>query len=290
MSSDESATETPKRSRRKKTLDATDLKIVQLLQRDARMTVESIARSVGLTKTPTALRLRRLQSEGIITSFHAHFDSAAVGLHLTVFLQVVLNDSSAAARSVVERMLISLPFVLECHRVTSGCDLLVKLKVASLEDLQREVLTPLSKTGAVSHCHSILVLSTSKEECSVALKRRRSDNLRVLVVDDDELVRTTLAAVFEEEGIDVVTAGGGEEAISCIGEEAFDAAVVDLMMPEVDGMQVISYIRSGRRLGCVYVVTGDVSLAERIAPHVCAVLPKPFDPEMLADKIRHCAH
>lgn len=75
----------------------------------------------------------------------------------------------------------------------------------------------------------------------------QSDCMRVLVVDDSERVRKTLATGLKSRGMAVETAADGAEALTLLNGLPFDVAVLDLMMPRVDGMQVLQALR-GRRV------------------------------------------
>src|SRR5256885_545509 len=66
---------------------------------------------------------------------------------------------------------------------------------------------------------------------------------RALVVDDDEPIRTLLATIVEHEGFDVQTAKDGREAIEQIDRDGYNVIVLDLMMPRVDGYQVLNHLR-----------------------------------------------
>ncbi|MCC7274536.1 MAG: response regulator [Alphaproteobacteria bacterium] len=67
---------------------------------------------------------------------------------------------------------------------------------------------------------------------------------RVLLVDDDDLVRRTLAGMLEAAGHAVVSAAGGREALAILGDQAFDLVITDIFMPGADGMETIRGIRA----------------------------------------------
>lgn len=62
---------------------------------------------------------------------------------------------------------------------------------------------------------------------------------RILIIDDEEDLRLNLAAYFEDEGFDVTEAGSGEEAVEILRDQSFDAAVVDMRLPGIDGNATI---------------------------------------------------
>jgi DNA-binding response OmpR family regulator len=66
---------------------------------------------------------------------------------------------------------------------------------------------------------------------------------KILIVDDDILVRTSLAYALEDAGHQVVQAGDGDEGLAALNREAFDAVVLDILMPEREGIETIREIR-----------------------------------------------
>jgi two-component system response regulator AtoC len=102
----------------------------------------------------------------------------------------------------------------------------------------------------------------------------------VLVVDDEELIRWSVSEHLKQEGFRTRTAANGEEALATIEEEAPDALVLDLKMPKVDGMEVLSELRRREVTIPVVVLTADGGIdtaieATRLGAH--AYLTKPFD-------------
>jgi CheY-like chemotaxis protein len=117
-----------------------------------------------------------------------------------------------------------------------------------------------------------------------------TDGPRVLVVDDDALIRDALRLLLEELGAGVTEAAGGAEAILHLQAGRFDLVLCDLRMPEVDGFAVIRWIRDDRRSQDVPVVAvtavGPGAGPDRIREAgFDAYLPKPFDLNDLVDAL-----
>ncbi|HKB78163.1 MAG TPA: response regulator [Thermoanaerobaculia bacterium] len=115
---------------------------------------------------------------------------------------------------------------------------------------------------------------------------------RVLVVDDDESIRRLMERLLERQGYSVDTAPDGGVALEKIDHEAFDAVVLDLMMPRVDGFAVLRNLVSEKPalIRHVVVVTAfprDVARAR--IDEVCRVVIKPFDTAELLEAVRECA-
>src|ERR1041385_8819057 len=116
---------------------------------------------------------------------------------------------------------------------------------------------------------------------------------RALVVDDDEPIRTLLARIVEHEGFAVETAKDGGEAIKRIDSDGYDIILLDLMMPRVDGYQVLDHLRDEHPdlIPCTIVATAvpERDLRRQAISGVFKVHSKPFDiPQLVAD-IHSCA-
>jgi two-component system chemotaxis response regulator CheY len=119
----------------------------------------------------------------------------------------------------------------------------------------------------------------------------QGNEIEVLVVDDDESIRTLLRKVLERERFGVDLARDGVEAIDRLDASRYDAVLLDLMMPRVDGFGVIDHLRrsSPDFLRRVIVMTAFASAARDRLQGSCAIISKPFElPELIAT-IRECA-
>lgn len=115
---------------------------------------------------------------------------------------------------------------------------------------------------------------------------------RVLVADDEESIRTLVGRVLRRAGFVTAEASDGKQAIEQLEEGHFDAVVVDLMMPRVDGFGVINHLIETRpaMMEKTIVMTAfpQAAMNERLH-HLCCVVSKPFDLEELVELVRHCA-
>jgi CheY-like chemotaxis protein len=115
---------------------------------------------------------------------------------------------------------------------------------------------------------------------------------RVLVVDDDEVSSALTAALTEGIGYAVETAANGRDAIAKLTEKHFDAVVLDLMMPQIDGFSVLEFLQRRRpeMLGCTIILSG---LPERYRQGLAqydlpAILEKPVDASRLREVLEQC--
>jgi len=112
----------------------------------------------------------------------------------------------------------------------------------------------------------------------------------VLLVDDEHAILDALSGTLEDEGFRVVTASNGREALARLGEAVPDVALVDMMMPIMDGRELLREMQGDARWRGIPVVLMSAvpqSILERDAPLLCAdFFQKPFDLWKLLDRLR----
>lgn len=115
-------------------LDATDNAILQLLQRDGRMSTADLARAISMSASSTADRMRHLTDQGVIRGFRAVVDPAALGYPLTAFIRVRM--ATVAAVKAFGDLLESTPQILEAYHITGEDCYLLKVIARSMPDLE----------------------------------------------------------------------------------------------------------------------------------------------------------
>tara|TARA_R110002167_G_scaffold220617_3_gene425240 strand:+ start:817 stop:1296 length:480 start_codon:yes stop_codon:yes gene_type:complete len=124
---------------KKPIIDSTDLKILKALQQDGRLSNADIAEQVALSPSPCLRRLRRLEEDGVIEGYRAQLSRHALGLEMTVFVQVKLHDHSAESVAGFEQAVIAMPAVINAHTVSGSADYLLEVVVSDLSDYDRWV-------------------------------------------------------------------------------------------------------------------------------------------------------
>ena len=114
---------------------------------------------------------------------------------------------------------------------------------------------------------------------------------RILVADDEEPIRRLVTRVLERNGYAVEGAGDGQQAIDRLKSGNYDAVVLDLMMPKVDGIGVIQYMTEECPVmvqKTVVVTAFPRTAARNELGAVCHVLPKPFDLPVCLESVKEC--
>lgn len=153
------------------TLDRIDRKILDHLQRDGRMSITELAQQVGLSTSPCAERVRRLERDGVITGYHARLSPEALGKTLLVFVEIKLSSKSGDVFDKVRRELLHLPEVLECHLVSGAFDYLVKARLRGMGEYRHLLGDILKKLPVPAESHSYVVMEEVKETLALAIDR-----------------------------------------------------------------------------------------------------------------------
>lgn len=114
-------------------MDSIDRRILATLQQEGRLPVTDLAERVGLSPTPCARRMSRLEEAGLITGYAARVDPEKLGYPITVFVFVELERQSRDALDGFERAIRRFPEVLECHLMTGSRDILMKIAARDLK-------------------------------------------------------------------------------------------------------------------------------------------------------------
>ena len=118
-------------------IDHVDRRILDVLQKDGRITNLELADRVGLSPTATSDRLRRLLKEGYVTGFSARLDPQKLGFGLLVFVEVLLDKTTPDVFTKFAEAVSRAPEVLECHMVAGGFDYLLKTRLADMTTYRR---------------------------------------------------------------------------------------------------------------------------------------------------------
>jgi Lrp/AsnC family transcriptional regulator len=113
-------------------MDVIDRRILDLLQRDATLSIAEIADQVGLSQTPCWKRIQRLESHGIIERRVAILNPEKLGLGLTVFVSIETSDHSQAWLTRFAEIVSAMPEVLELYRMAGDIDYMLRVIVADM--------------------------------------------------------------------------------------------------------------------------------------------------------------
>lgn len=141
-------------------LDATDRRILTVLQRDGRMTNADLAAEVGLSASACHRRVQRLEEAGVIRGYVALLDARKLERPTTVFVEITLSGQADELLEAFEREVRKIPDVLECHLMAGSADYLLKVVAHDTDDFARIHRQFLAKLPGVAQMHSSFSLRT----------------------------------------------------------------------------------------------------------------------------------
>jgi Lrp/AsnC family transcriptional regulator, leucine-responsive regulatory protein len=147
------------------TINPIDYKLIELLQKNARMTQSEMAVAVGLSQPAVAERLRKLEQEGVITGYVARIDGRKLGKDITAFIGVGIEHPKHNNR--FAKRILEIPDVLECHHVTGSDSYLLKVVTENTETLDRLISENLRTIPGVTRTHTTIVMSSVKESTHI---------------------------------------------------------------------------------------------------------------------------
>jgi DNA-binding Lrp family transcriptional regulator len=159
-------------------LDAFDVRILDALQENGRITTLELAERIGLSPTPCARRVKRLEEEGLIDRYVTLLNAERLGIGLNVFVNVRLRSQTKGAIDIFEKAIEDLPEVVECYLLTGEYDYLLHLRVADIAALRSFVRDHLVVNESVGATHSSIALEQTKYTTALPLPARGRSQAR----------------------------------------------------------------------------------------------------------------
>jgi Lrp/AsnC family transcriptional regulator, leucine-responsive regulatory protein len=150
-------------------MDAIDLRILDALQRDARISNVDLARAVNLSPSPCLARVRALEAAGYIQRYVTLVDPKKLGITVSVLVQVTLERQIESALEVFEKAVRERPEVMECYLMTGDADYLLRVLVRDVPAFERFILDFLSRVPGVGNIKSSFALKQVKYQTALPL-------------------------------------------------------------------------------------------------------------------------
>lgn len=151
-------------------LDRHELRILQLLQEDARISTAELAAQVGLSQSPCWRRVAALEEAGVIRKRVALVDRYKVGLRAQVFAQVKLSAHGRAHLSDFEAAIRDIPEIIECYVLMGSIDFLLRVVTVDVEAYEKLFFEKLSRLPGVQEINSAIALSEIKSTTALPLE------------------------------------------------------------------------------------------------------------------------
>ncbi len=151
------------------TLDETDLQILRILQKNAKLTTKELADAVHLTPTPVFERQKRLERQGYIRRYVAVLDPEKLNQGLLVFCKVKLKQINHEIADAFTRRIMRIPEVTECYNTSGAYDYLLKVRASDMKQYQEFVLNKLGDIESLGSIESTFVMSEVKQNHGINL-------------------------------------------------------------------------------------------------------------------------
>ncbi|MVA24276.1 Lrp/AsnC ligand binding domain-containing protein [Agrobacterium vitis] len=144
-------------------IDQFDMKIVEALSQDGRMSITDLSERVGLSKTPCQVRLKRLMDDGYILGFRAVLDARKFGLDHIAFAEVKLSDTRETALTEFNTAVRKIREVEECHMIAGAFDYLLKVRTGDIRRYRQVLGEKISSLPHVASTSTFVVMQAVKE-------------------------------------------------------------------------------------------------------------------------------
>jgi len=144
-------------------LDKTDLKILQILQENSKITNLDLSKRIGLSPAPTLERVKKLELAKVIESYHAQINAQAIGLNVKTFVLVSLAWQKENALNQFLEKIHSIDEIVECYIITGEADFLMKLVCKDIPTYEKLLFKTLTQIEEIERLKTLMTLSTTKQ-------------------------------------------------------------------------------------------------------------------------------
>ncbi len=145
-------------------LDLFDLKILDVMAVEGRVSVTELARRIGLSKSPTQARLKRLEDSGVIRGYRALFDPIRLGRDHVAFVEVKLTDTREAALAAFNTAVLRVGEIEQCHMIAGPFDYLLKVRTSDMAAYRMVLAEKVSTLPHVANTSTYVAMQAVKEE------------------------------------------------------------------------------------------------------------------------------
>ena len=143
-------------------IDKTDSQILEILQKDSRVTTQQVADLIGMSASPCWRRIKRLEDEHVIRGYGAQVDRKKVGLGVMVFIRVVIDSHSEAEAKKFEEKVAELDYVVACYSIGGDADFLLQVVSPDLDRYAEFSMSVIRRLPCIKEMQSMFVLKEIK--------------------------------------------------------------------------------------------------------------------------------
>lgn len=144
-------------------LDKMDFQILNILQKNAKVSYKDIAEQLHLSRTPIFERVKKMEKAGIIKQYVTLIDTKKLGHNQIIICNIRLKEHGTDAVSKFKELVSKLPQIMECYHIAGDYDFIMKIIVQSMSDYQEFVLNEFNSENNILKVHSSFVMGELKE-------------------------------------------------------------------------------------------------------------------------------
>ncbi|WP_417719298.1 Lrp/AsnC family transcriptional regulator [Salipiger sp.] len=144
--------------------DRFDRAILTTLAEEGRISITELARRIGLSKSPTQARLRRLEEIGVIRGYRAILDPIRLGLDHVAFVEVRMADTREASLEAFNQAVASIPEIEQVHLIAGNFDYLLKVRTADMRSYRAVLAEKISTLPGVSATSTYVAMQAVKDD------------------------------------------------------------------------------------------------------------------------------
>lgn len=143
--------------------DETDLQIIKELQINGKTTNLELSKKIALSPAPTFERVKKLEKNGIIKSYHAEVNERELGIGVQTFMLVSLVRNKKDAVQSFVRQINAIPEIVECYHVTGSSDYVFKIMVKDMPDYEKLAVEKIGNISEIANMQTMMILSCIKK-------------------------------------------------------------------------------------------------------------------------------
>lgn len=144
-------------------LDKIDLKILKILQENAKITNLQLSGEIGLSPAPTLERVKKLETAKLIKGYYTQVNEEALGIGIKAIIQITLTRQLENAISNFKKEINKIPEIMECYQVTGNSDYILIALLKDIRDFETLISQRLSKVEEIGQMQTMVILSKVKD-------------------------------------------------------------------------------------------------------------------------------
>ena len=140
-------------------LDKIDLKILKILQENAKITNLQLSGEVGLSPAPTLERVKKLENAKLIKGYYTEVNEEALGLGIKAIIQITLTRQIENAIANFKKEINKIPEIMQCYQVTGNADYILIVMLKDIRDFESLISQRLSKMEEIGQMQTMVILS-----------------------------------------------------------------------------------------------------------------------------------